>query len=160
MRSIDTIVIHCSATMEGKPFTAADLDRMHRRQGWAKIGYHWVIELDGRVVQGRKEAEVGAHVAGHNARSIGVCYIGGIGLDGVADDTRTPAQLLAMRRIILELQARYPGARIVGHRDLSPDLDHDGVIEKHEWLKVCPCFDVRKWLAAEGLTSKPKGHTA
>lgn len=145
MRKITRLVVHCSATMEGKPFTAADIDAMHRRRGFRKIGYHFVIGLKGERWTGRALDEVGAHVEGHNADSIGICYIGGIGADGKAKDTRTPEQKAELKKLLDELAAQFPGAAIRGHRDLSPDRDGDGVVEPHEWLKMCPCFDVAAW---------------
>jgi len=87
---------------------------------------------------------VGAHALGYNARSIGICYEGGLDVNGRPADTRTMAQKAALVELIGALLKRFPGARLVGHRDLSPDLNHDGVIEKHEWIKVCPCFEVKE----------------
>lgn len=159
MRTINLIVIHCSATVEGRPFTAADIKAMHTRpkprgNGWSDIGYHHVIELDGKVVAGRREETAGAHVAGHNAASTGVCYIGGIGANGRPKDTRTPAQVRALEVIVRQLRARYPQARIRGHRDMSPDRNGDGKITSNEWLKDCPCFDVAAWCRAVGIDPK------
>lgn len=143
MRRITKIVIHCSATPEGRSLRAADIDRMHRERGWAGIGYHYVIGIDGKTELGRPVSRIGSHVAGHNRDSIGVVYIGGLAKDGrTPKDTRTPAQKNAMRLLIAELRSRFPDADLFGHRDLSPDKDGDGKVEKHEWLKACPCFDV------------------
>ncbi|MBQ0048079.1 MAG: N-acetylmuramoyl-L-alanine amidase [Prevotellaceae bacterium] len=98
MRTINELIIHCSATAEGKDFTAADIDRWHRVQGWSGIGYHFVIRLDGTVEPGRPIDKAGAHCSGHNANSLGICYIGGIAPDGkTPKDTRTPAQRLSLR---------------------------------------------------------------
>jgi hypothetical protein len=151
MRRIDLIAIHCAATPEGRNVTAADVDRMHRQRGFRKIGYHFFLRLDGTREMGRSLEEVGAHVEGHNANSIGICYAGGVDARGKAKDTRTPEQRAAMRTLIVELKARFPHARICGHRDLSPDRDRDGRVEPHEWLKDCPSFDVGAWLQEEGL---------
>ncbi len=151
VRPIDLIVIHCAATPAGRVVTAADIDRMHRARGFAKIGYHYFIRLDGTRETGRAESEVGAHVAGFNTRSIGICYAGGIDAKGQPLDTRTPAQHAEMRKLVAELKVRFPKARVVGHRDLSPDKNGDGVISKYEWLKACPCFDVAGWLKEAGL---------
>lgn len=148
MRPIDLIVIHCSATPEGREVSVADIDRMHKQRGFRKIGYHYFIRLDGTLDIGRPVAEVGAHVAGKNARSIGICYAGGLARDAkTPKDTRTPPQLRTLAKLVADLMHRFPGARVCGHRDLSPDLDGDGVIERHEWLKACPCFDVASWMA-------------
>lgn len=150
-RVIRKIVIHCSATPEGIVFTAADIDRMHRQRGFAKIGYHRFVRLDGTDERGRQDGEIGAHVQGHNSDSIGICYAGGVDAKGKPKDTRTPAQRATLARIVRGYLARHPGARVCGHRDLSPDRDGDGVVERHEWLKDCPCFDVAAWLREEGI---------
>lgn len=140
MRQIDTIAIHCSATREGQPFGASDIDKWHRAQGWNGIGYHFVIKLDGTRETGRPLERAGSHVAGHNARSIGICYIGGVAADGkTPKDTRTPAQTAALKRLVGELLARFPGAKVKGHRDFP------GV------AKACPSFDVAAWLREAGL---------
>lgn len=128
MRKIDEIIIHCSATREGKHFTKADIDGWHRARGFNGIGYHYVVYLDGTVVAGRPEAQIGAHCLGHNARSIGICYVGGLDASGRAKDTRTPEQRAALRKLTGELLKRYPGAKIHGHREFA--------------AKACPCFDV------------------
>ncbi len=134
--------MHCSATPEGRDVTAADINKMHIARGFKKIGYHYVIRLDGTVETGRKENEVGAHAKGYNANSIGVCYVGGLASDGkTPKDTRTAAQKSALKKLLHTLKQRYPDARIVGHRDLSPDTNHNGKVDKWEWIKACPCFD-------------------
>ena len=149
MRKIDLIVIHCSATKEGKDYTVGDITRWHKQRGFRTIGYHWVVYLDGSVHAGRPEHEVGAHVKGHNSHSIGICYVGGLSADadgqrgGQPKDTRTEAQKASLRKLVLEVLRRYPGCRIVGHRDLSPDRNADGRITPDEWLKACPCFEVK-----------------
>lgn len=144
MRKIDAIVIHCSATRASLPVTVNDIDGWHRARGFKKIGYHYVIYRDGSVHPGRPVEEVGAHAEGHNATSIGICYVGGLDDRGRPADTRTPEQKIAIRTLVDELKVRYPQARtVVGHRDLSPDKNGNGVIEKWEWLKECPCFDVK-----------------
>ena len=142
MRKINLIVVHCSATPEGRDVTAADINKMHIARGFKKIGYHYVVRLDGTVETGRKENEIGAHAKGYNANSIGVCYVGGLSSDGkTPKDTRTPAQKSALKKLLHTLKQRYPDARIVGHRDLSPDTNHNGKVDKWEWIKACPCFD-------------------
>lgn len=147
-RSIDAIVIHCAATPEGRPVSLAQITAMHKARGFRTVGYHYVILLDGTVAKGRPEAEVGAHVEGHNAHSIGVCYIGGLAADAkTPKDTRTDAQRAALADLVKDMHARYPKARICGHRDFSPDLNKDGVIQPREWMKACPSFDVAAWWA-------------
>lgn len=147
MREIDSIIIHCSATRAGMDFSIADIDRWHRARGMNGVGYHYVIGLDGSVEKGRREEQVGAHCLKWNERSVGICYIGGLDAEGRPADTRTDEQREAMRRLIGELRQRYRIVAVMGHRDASPDLNGDGVIEPDEFIKWCPCFDVRKWLA-------------
>lgn len=131
MRTINEIIVHCSATPEGKDFTAADIDRWHRERGFNRIGYHWVVYRDGTVVAGRPESLIGAHCRGHNGHSIGICYIGGLTPDGkAAKDTRTSAQRAALYALLKKLLTRYPGAKIYGHRDFA--------------AKACPSFDATR----------------
>ena len=110
MRRIDDIVIHCAATKEGLNFHASDIDRWHKQRGFKKIGYHYVIDLDGTIEKGRDESEVGAHVTGHNAHSIGICYIGGCDKDMKPKDTRTLAQKESIIRLLMQLLCKYPNA--------------------------------------------------
>lgn len=153
MRTIDSIIIHCSATPCGQDFTAADIDRWHRQRSFNGIGYHFVIRLDGTIENGRAIEKPGAHCIGWNNRSIGICYIGGLDACGHPADTRTPKQKEAMKTLISRLQHEYFGIRtILGHRDTSPDLNGDGRIEPNEFIKACPCFDVRTWLRSVSLT--------
>ena len=144
MRKIDSIIIHCSATKAGQDFTAADIDRWHRERGFNGIGYHYVIRLDGRLEKGRDISLAGAHCKGWNERSIGICYIGGLDENGHPADTRTNAQKRVLYQVIIDLQREYTILQVLGHRDTSPDLNGDGVIEPYEYLKACPCFDVRE----------------
>lgn len=141
-RAIHTLVWHCTATPEGREYAPAEIERMHRARGFSGIGYHKLVHLDGSVSEGRPEAQAGAHVAGHNTGTIGYAYVGGVDAGGRPKDTRTPEQMQAMIRLTREAASRYRLRAVLGHRDLSPDLDGDGVVEPHEWVKVCPCFDV------------------
>lgn len=132
MRRLNEIIIHCSATPEGKHFTARDIDGWHRKQGWAGIGYHFVVLLDGTVEVGRPLNKAGAHVAGRNTGTIGVCYIGGVAADGrTPKDTRTPEQKAALLGLCTGLIQKHPTIKIVsGHNQYAK--------------KACPSFDVRK----------------
>lgn len=141
MRQIKYIVIHCSATIEGKDFSAADIDRWHKQRGWSGIGYHYVVKLDGTREKGRPESRIGAHVKGFNKNSIGVCYIGGLGLNMAPKDTRTPEQKAELKELLCELKAKYPQAEIKGHREFSKDLNGNGIIEPFEFSKACPSFN-------------------
>ena len=131
MRKITDIIIHCSATAEGKSFTVADIDRWHRQRGFAQIGYHYVIYLDGTIHKGRPIELIGAHCQGHNSHSVGICYIGGLAKDGkTPKDTRTPEQKAALLKLLKELKSEFTSAKIHGHRDFS--------------AKACPSFDATK----------------
>ena len=131
MRKIKEIIVHCSATAEGKDFCAKDIDLWHRAQGWDCIGYHYVVKLDGTIENGRPIEKVGAHCKGHNAHSVGICYIGGVAADGkTPKDTRTPQQKAALRLLVDNLKRVYPGSQVYGHRDFAK--------------KACPSFDARE----------------
>ncbi len=142
-RAVSSIAVHCTATRERRAVTLAELATWHRARGFTGIGYHFVVHLDGTVEVGRDKATPGAHVQGHNARSIGVVYVGGLDAAGRPHDTRTPAQKAALLELLRALKAAHPRAIVQGHRDYSPDRDGDGIVEPHEWLKACPCFDAR-----------------
>lgn len=154
MRKITRLNIHCTATRAGRTYTVADIDRDHKARGFGKgasrpCGYHYIIYADGSVHQGRRDDEVGANAAGYNTESIGIVYVGGLDANGKPADTRTPAQIAAMARLVRDLAVKYgvPRARILGHRDLSPDTNGNGRIDPWEWTKQCPCFNVQAELA-------------
>lgn len=147
---IDSIVIHCSATRSGQDVRAADIDKWHKERGFNEIGYHYVIDLDGSVEFGRALPKDGAHCntsglsgLSYNKHSIGICYVGGLDANGNPADTRTDAQKIAMQELVLRLMDKYPIVEVIGHRDASPDKNGDGVISRNEWIKQCPCFDVK-----------------
>ena len=127
-------------------FTAADIDCWHRERGFNGIGYHYVIRLDGKLEKGRDVTLAGAHCKGWNERSVGICYIGGLDENGRPADTRTNVQKRVLYQIIMDLQREYNILQVLGHRDTSPDLNGDGVIEPYEYVKACPCFDVKEFL--------------
>lgn len=149
MNKIDSIVLHCTATPEGKEFTAKDIDRMHKTIGFKCIGYHYVIKLDGTIEKGRPEEMIGAHCntkgfssSSYNRHSIGISYVGGLAKDGeTPKDTRTPAQKAALEKLIKNIVSRYHIKEIIGHRDTSPDTNKNGRVDKWEHIKACPCFD-------------------
>ncbi len=150
MKTIDAIVIHCSATRANQDVRAADIDKWHKERGFACIGYNYVVDLDGTVETGRPLTRDGAHcnTAGlsgvsYNKHSIGICYVGGLDADGNAADTRTPEQKKALSELVYKLIDQYPIVEVIGHRDASPDKNGNGVIEQNEWIKQCPCFDVK-----------------
>jgi len=133
MRTINKIIIHCSATQEGRDLDAAEINRWHLKKGWNGIGYHYVVLLDGTIEYGRSIYKQGAHVKGENEGSIGICYIGGVeserGDDGdwIAKDTRTPEQKESLLLLIKTLKKMHPAATIHGHNEFAN--------------KSCPCFD-------------------
>lgn len=138
MRTINDIIIHCSATPEGRVVTVQDIDRWHRERGFNGIGYHYVVYIDGSIHKGRSDSEVGAHCKGHNAHTIGICYVGGCDTAMRPKDTRTAAQRKAMEKLVRELKFRFPGVTIHGHNE----YDHG---------KACPSFDVQKWRKEVGV---------
>lgn len=139
---VKEIILHCSATVEYKNFTAADIDRWHRQQGWRKIGYHYVVDLDGTLEVGRELFEDGAHCIGHNDKAIGICYIGGLGKDGKPKDTRTIEQKEVLYEVIYALMTVFP------------NLTLEDIHCHNEFAnKACPCFKISdfrmeylKWL--------------
>ena len=136
MRKINKIIIHCSATPEGKDYTVQQIRQWHttpkpKGNGWRDIGYHFVIYRDGSIHKGRPIEQIGAHTSGYNANSIGICYIGGCAADGkTPKDTRTEAQKAALIALCKELKASYPLATIHGHNEFAN--------------KACPSFIVKK----------------
>lgn len=130
-RIIKEIIVHCSATPEGKDFTVLDIKKWHLERGFSDIGYHYVIYRDGSINKGRDESKIGAHCTGHNSYSIGVCYVGGVAKDGkTAKDTRTDAQKKSLLSLLRNLKMKYPQASIHSHRDYAQ--------------KACPSFDATK----------------
>lgn len=128
MAKIREIIVHCSATPEGKDYTVADITKWHKARGFKTIGYHYVVYRDGTVVAGRPEGTIGAHCEGHNSYSIGVCYIGGLAADGkTPKDTRTPEQRAALRKLVWDLADKYR-ASIHGHYEFAK--------------KACPSFKI------------------
>ena len=146
----DWIIIHCSAT---KPSQSVGVDRirewhMSPPRNWSDVGYHFVIRRDGALELGRPLHLVGAHCAGYNSTSVGVCLEGGLlETGGPAEGLEhfTAEQAATLHLVINFLRMAYPGVTVRGHRDFSPDLDGDGKISKSEWMKHCPCFNVREY---------------
>ena len=142
MREIDLIVVHCSATRADRDFTENDLEVCHRHRGFNGAGYHFYIRKNGDIKNTRPLEKPGAHALGYNAHSIGICYEGGLDVRYRPADTRTEWQKHSLRVLIRTLLMDYPGCRVCGHRDLSPDRNGDGRISPEEWVKECPCFEV------------------
>ena len=130
-RNIKELIVHCSATPEGKDYSVDTIRQWHLQRGFSDIGYHYVIYRDGSIHIGRDESIIGAHCTGHNTNSIGVCYIGGCATDGkTPKDTRTTEQKQSLVKLLKELKTKYPQASIHGHRDFAN--------------KACPSFDATK----------------
>lgn len=130
-RIITEIIVHCTATPEGKDYTVDDIRRWHRQRGFADIGYHYIVHRNGHVEEGRDVDLVGAHCTGHNAHSIGICYIGGMdSANEKPKDTRTLQQKAMLMSTLIDLKKLYPNAKIYGHRDFAN--------------KACPSFNAKK----------------
>lgn len=150
------IVVHCSATPPQRDIGRDIIREWHLSQGWVDIGYAMVIRRNGLYEFGRHFDDIGAHVAGWNGTTVGICLVGGLYPDGseAVDDFEhlfTIEQRNALRVALQFLLAAYPDALVVGHRDLSPDKNKDGKITQSEWLKSCPGFDVKEWCRRNGL---------
>lgn len=187
-RNINLIVIHCSATPSGKPLVQGKpgqpgylnapqvINAWHAERGFRRwpaavrafstrlpsIGYHYVIDLTGEVWSGRGLNEMGAHAAGFNAYSVGICLVGG----AEREAAYTPAQWDSLAQMVRMLSEQFlvplaPALNgqnrlgVMGHRDLSPDTNGNGTVEPREWLKTCPGFDVSTWLS-RGLKPLPQ----
>lgn len=127
-RNITEIIIHCSATPEGRDYIVENIRQWHLQRGFNDVGYHYIIYRDGSVHKGRDESVVGAHCTGHNSNSIGVCYIGGMDkANKQPKDTRTPEQKESLINLLKELKTKYPNAVIHSHNDFAN--------------KACPSFN-------------------
>ena len=129
MREINKIIVHCTATPEGRKVSVEEIDSWHKQRGWSQIGYHYVVQLDGTINPGRPITITGAHVKGHNKGSIGITYVGGCDTDMNPKDTRTDAQKDSLEYLVGYLCASYPGAEVYGHCDFSS--------------KSCPSYDAK-----------------
>ena len=129
MRKINKIIVHCSATREGENIPVETIRKWHvEGRGWSDIGYHFYIDLEGKIFKGRDIAKIGAHCKGQNRNSIGICYCGGVEIDGkTPKDTRNFEQIEALLCVLRTLKAMYPDAVIHSHRDFA--------------RKACPSFD-------------------
>lgn len=130
-RIITEIIVHCTATPEGRETTVNEIRAWHKQRGFSDVGYHYVVYLDGSVHEGRSVDQIGAHCTSHNANSIGVCYVGGMDkANKQPKDTRTQKQKENLLKLLKELRILYPKAKIYGHRDFAN--------------KACPSFDAKK----------------
>lgn len=165
MAKLKYLVIHCTATPEGREVTGADIRRWHTSpvsaggRGWKQVGYTDLFKLDGtveRLVNNNEDANVDPWeltngAKGYNSVSRHIVYAGGTDKNKKAKDTRTEAQKKALKEYVRDFHRRFPDVRIVGHRDLSPDKNGNGMIESWEWIKACPSFEVSEWLKSIGI---------
>ncbi len=149
MRKITRIFVHCTASWQSTT-TRESLFKEFKAKGWKNPGYHWVIFPDGKIVQLLGEDLVANGVKDYNKNSIHVAWVGGIEFqkkDGkptskvVSVDNRTPEQKQALFDLLTKLKLKYKDAMIMGHRDISPDQNHNGVVDPWERIKECPAFD-------------------
>lgn len=130
----DFIAVHCSATKPSQNVDEHEIRQWHLQKGWADVGYNIVIPRNGQIQIGRPLDYCGAHVAGYNARALGICLVGGINEQGKAEDNFLPKQKDALLVALRFCRLYAPSAHIQGHRDF-PNVAKD-----------CPSFDVRAWL--------------
>jgi N-acetyl-anhydromuramyl-L-alanine amidase AmpD len=134
---IQFLILHCSNSLPSQDLSAEDLARQHRSQGCLSIKYHFVIRRDGSVETGRALNQIGLHAnKQYNAKSIGICLVGGKGKDGKPEANYTEAQYEALVRVITQLEDTFPQAKVVGWNELSQSPN-----------ETCPNFDVQEWLA-------------
>lgn len=139
----EAIFVHCSATKATMDIGVREIRQWHKEQGWLDIGYHFVIRRDGTVEAGREQSAVGSHVKNFNSTSVGVCLVGGIDAKGNHEANFTPAQMNALKSLLVALQTLYPGAAIRAHHDVAP--------------KACPSFNLSHWLKTGELVTSDKG---
>ena len=141
-KETNTIVVHCSATKPDQDVTFETIKHWHMMErAFMDIGYHWVIERDGSIQQGRNIDDWGAHVKGHNHESVGICLVGGLNDNGWPDDNYTGQQKRMLKFLVKGCQGLWPEAVVKGHYHFNEDKD-------------CPCFDIDQWLYNEGFTSE------
>lgn len=141
LKSVDFIVVHCAATPPTMDIGVKEIDRWHRERGFFSIGYHWVIRRNGMTEDGRDSLIPGAHARGYNERSLAICLVGGckkVGDKLVAENNFTEDQFATLQAKLTELTAKFPNAKVIGHRDVEPNKD-------------CPSFDVQAWWAANQI---------
>lgn len=141
MREIKYIVVHCTASYQ-ETTTEKSLREEFLRKGWKSVGYHFVVKTDGNIIKLLDESRVANGVKGYNANSIHIAWIGGIDRQhpkGI--DNRTPAQKIALYDLVAKMKMKYKKAKVMGHRDFSPDLNHNGIVDPWERIKECPCFN-------------------
>lgn len=140
-KATNYIVIHCSATRPVQNIGAREIRQWHKDKGWSDIGYHFVIKRDGFIDRGRPRDDIGAHVQGHNADSLGICMVGGIANAAPwgPENNFTDAQWVSLKKLVADMLKLYPKAKILGHRDFP------------KVAKACPSFDAKAWARKNGF---------
>lgn len=129
MRKINKIIIHCTATPEGREVSVEEITKWHKARNFRTIGYHSIIHLDGQISRGRPIDEVGAHCKGQNKESIGIAYVGGMDVFGKAPkDTRTEAQKHALNMLTEFFEDKFPDITVHCHNEFAK--------------KACPSFKI------------------
>lgn len=150
-KKLQYLIIHCTATPEGREVTSADIRKWHTSappvgRGWKQVGYTDMIHLDGKVerfVENNEDGivdswEITNGATGYNSISRHIVYVGGVAKDGkTPKDTRTEAQKRALQIYVKNFHERFPDVKIIGHNEVA--------------AKACPSFDVQAWLKAIGL---------
>ncbi len=152
MAKLKYLVIHCTATPEGREVSSADIRKWHTSpvaqggRGWKQVGYTDLFHLNGgveRLVENNEDAqvdpwEVTNEAKGYNSVSRHIVYAGGVEKDGkTPKDTRTGCQKKALEKYVKDFHRKFPDVRIVGHNELA--------------AKACPSFDVQEWLKEIGI---------
>lgn len=147
--AVDWLVVHCAATPPDMDIGVKEIRHWHMQKGWSDVGYHYIIRRDGTIEKGRTDTTPGAHAAGYNLYSLGICLVGGLKKGTTkAEANFTPHQYLSLATLLDDLKVTYPTAEILGHRDLP------GV------KKACPSFDVREWLRRNHASEQAALHTS
>lgn len=141
MRKIERIFVHCTAGSQKQ--TVEDLKSEFKRKGWKNPGYHYVVMPNGRIECMLPEDSISNGVQGYNSTAINVAYVGGIDTKGNGVDNRTDEQKKSLKSVLCELKKKYPNAEILGHRDISPDKNGNGIVDPWERIKECPCFNAK-----------------
>lgn len=142
MRVIKRIFVHCTGTRDSA--SVSSIKNGFLRRGWKRPGYHFLIDKSGKVHSLLAVDLICNGVRGYNSTSISIAYIGGIDrVSGKPADTRNDLQKVSIINLLKSLRAQFPNAQILGHRDISPDVNHNGIVDPWERIKECPCFDAK-----------------
>ncbi len=154
MSKIKFLILHCTATPEGREVTKEDIIKWHtspvpQGRGWSKCGYSDMFTLKGSLVNitpydeddDIEGFEITNGATGTNSFSRHVVYAGGMDKKNKnPKDTRTPQQLLAMENYVKQVVNAYPTILVAGHNQFAP--------------KACPSFDTVVWLKSIGIPDK------